>query len=157
MNIVLIVIGKTDKAFVEAGASEYFKRVKRYCNFDFKVIRDIKNTKNISQTVQKGLEGEKILSEVGNSDFVVLLDENGKEFNSRGFASFINKQMISGLKNLTFVIGGPYGFSEIVYKRANAKVSLSQMTFSHQIIRLIFAEQLYRAFSIIRNEPYHHD
>ncbi|PLX05792.1 MAG: 23S rRNA (pseudouridine(1915)-N(3))-methyltransferase RlmH [Marinilabiliales bacterium] len=157
MNIKLLVIGKTDKDFVQKGYDEYFKRIKRYCKFDFQVIKDIKKSKNLSTDQQNKLEGEKILSEISPSDHVVLLDENGKEFNSRGFASFLNKSLVSGMKNLIFVIGGPYGFSEEVYKRANIKVSLSKMTFSHQLIRLIFAEQLYRAFSILNNEPYHHD
>lgn len=157
MNITLLVIGKTDKSFIDQGIEEYFKRVKRYIKFDFKVIKDIKNTKNISEAVQKKMEGEKILSEISNSDFVVLLDENGKEFNSRDFAGFLSKRMVSGIKNLVFVIGGPYGFSEDVYTRSNQQVSLSKMTYSHQLVRLVFAEQLYRAFSIIKNEPYHHD
>ncbi len=157
MNITLLVIGKTDKSFIDQGIEEYFKRVKRYIKFEFKVIKDIKNTKNISEAVQKKMEGEKILSEISNSDFVVLLDENGKGFNSRGFADFLSKRMLSGIKNLVFVIGGPYGFSEEVYSRSNQKISLSKMTYSHQLVRLVFAEQLYRAFSIIKNEPYHHD
>ncbi len=157
MNINFTVIGKTDISFVNSGTDEYFKRIKRYINFDFRVIKDIKNTKNIDENTQKQLEGEKILASVNPSDIVVLLDENGKEYNSKDFALFIEKQMISSVKNLIFIVGGPYGFSDSVYKRANYKLSLSQMTFSHQIIRLIFAEQLYRAFSIINNEPYHHE
>jgi len=157
MNIKLLVIGKTDKDFVEKGYEEYFKRVKRYCRFNFQIIKDIKKGKNLTEALQKKQEGEKLMAEFNHSDYVVLLDENGKEFNSRGFADFLNKSLVSGTKNLIFVIGGPYGFSEEVYKRANIKISLSKMTFSHQIIRLIFAEQLYRAFSILKNEPYHHD
>lgn len=157
MNIKLLVIGKTDKSFVQEGCDEYFKRVKRYCKFEFKVIRDIKKSKNLNTKEQNKIEGEKILDEINTSDYLVLLDENGKEFNSRGFASFLNKSLVSGMKNLIFVVGGPYGFSDEVYKRANIKLSLSKMTYSHQIIRLIFAEQLYRAFSILNNEPYHHD
>ncbi len=157
MNIKLLVIGKTDKDFVEKGYEEYFKRIKRYCGFSFKVIKDIKKGKNLTETLQKKQEGEKLLAEFNNSDHIVLLDENGKTFNSRGFSQFLNKTLVSGTKNLIFVIGGPYGFSEEVYSRANVKISLSEMTFSHQLIRLIFAEQLYRAFSILNNEPYHHD
>lgn len=157
MNISLTVIGKTDNSFVSEGYDEYFKRIKRYLKFEFKVIRDIKNSGSLDENVQKKMEGEKILEEISNSDVVVLLDENGKEFSSREFASFISKQMNASVKNLIFVVGGPYGFSEDVYKRANFKISLSRMTFSHQLIRLIFAEQLYRAFAIINNEPYHHD
>ncbi|MDD3740708.1 MAG: 23S rRNA (pseudouridine(1915)-N(3))-methyltransferase RlmH [Bacteroidales bacterium] len=157
MNICLLAVGKTDFNFVNTGTEEYFKRVKRYVNFDFRVIKDIKNSKNIDNSLQKQLEGEKIISNITNNDIIVLLDENGKEMNSKIFSGFIQKQMNNSVKNLVFIIGGAYGFSEEVYKRANYKISLSQMTFSHQIIRLIFAEQLYRAFSIINNEPYHHE
>jgi 23S rRNA (pseudouridine1915-N3)-methyltransferase len=157
MNINLTVIGKTDSSFVSEGYEEYFKRIKRYLKFEFKVIRDIKNSGSLDENVQKKMEGEKILEGISALDVVVLLDENGKEFSSREFAGFISKQMNASVKNLIFVVGGPYGFSEEVYKRANYKISLSRMTFSHQLIRLIFAEQLYRAFAIINNEPYHHD
>jgi 23S rRNA (pseudouridine1915-N3)-methyltransferase len=157
MNIILTVIGKTDNSFVAEGYEEYFKRIKRYLKFEFKVIRDIKNSGNLDENVQKKMEGEKILEGITSSDIIVLLDENGKEFTSREFAGFISKQMNASVKNLVFIVGGPYGFSEEVYKRANYKISLSRMTFSHQLIRLIFAEQLYRAFAIINNEPYHHD
>jgi len=157
MNILLLVVGKTDEKYLEEGIGKYFKRISRYINFEFKIIRDIKNAKNISEDIQKKLEGEKILEEINNADIVSLLDENGKEFGSREFAGYITKQMNAGIKRLVFVIGGPYGFSEQVYARADNKVSLSRLTFSHQLVRLIFAEQLYRAFSIIKNEPYHHD
>lgn len=157
MNIILTVIGKTDNSFVAEGYEEYFKRIKRYLKFEFKVIRDIKNSGNLDENVQKKMEGEKILEGITSSDIIVLLDENGKEFSSREFAGFISKQMNASVKNLVFIVGGPYGFSEEVYHRANYKISLSRMTFSHQLIRLIFAEQLYRAFAIINNEPYHHD
>jgi 23S rRNA (pseudouridine1915-N3)-methyltransferase len=157
MNIILTVIGKTDNSFVAEGYEEYFKRIKRYLKFEFKVIRDIKNSGSLDENVQKKMEGEKILEGITSSDIIVLLDENGKEFSSREFAGFISKQMNASVKNLVFIVGGPYGFSEEVYKRANYKISLSRMTFSHQLIRLIFAEQLYRAFAIINNEPYHHD
>lgn len=157
MNIILTVIGKTDNSFVSEGCDEYFKRIKRYLKFEFKVIRDLKNSGNLDENVQKKMEGDKILDGILDSDVVVLLDENGKEFSSREFAGFVSKQMNASVKSLVFVVGGPYGFSEEVYKRANYKISLSRMTFSHQLIRLIFAEQLYRAFAIINNEPYHHD
>ncbi len=157
MNISFTVVGKTDAPFVNEGSEEYFKRIKRYINFDFRVIKDLKNTKNLDENLQKQQEGEKILSLITGSDIVVLLDENGKEFNSKEFAGFIEKQMINSVKNLIFIVGGPYGFSDAVYSRANYKISLSRMTFSHQLIRIIFAEQLYRAFSIINNEPYHHE
>ena len=157
MNIKLIVIGKTDEAYLEAGIEKYSKRIGKYVNYSYKIIKDIKNTKNLSEEVQKRQEGEKILEETSNTDILVLLDENGKTVNSREFSEFISKQMLSGIKNLVFIIGGPYGFSKEVYERANYKLSLSKMTFSHQLVRLIFAEQLYRAFTIINNEPYHHD
>lgn len=157
MNIVLLVVGKTDKDFVNAAVDEYFKRVKHYVNFNFVVIKDVKNAKNVSTAQQNKLEGEKILESLSASDFVVLLDERGRELTSKEFAGFIEKQSVSGLKNLVFVIGGPYGFSEEVYQRANYKLSLSKMTFSHQFVRAIFAEQLYRALSIINNDPYHHE
>lgn len=157
MNINLVVVGKTDSSFINEGVDEYFKRVKRYINFEFKIVKDIKNAKNIDFNLQKQLEGDKILLNITAQEVVVLLDENGTQFSSKDFAGYIEKQMNASIKNLTFVIGGPYGFSEAMYKRANYKISLSKMTFSHQIIRLIFAEQLYRAFSIINNEPYHHE
>ncbi|MBN2776320.1 MAG: 23S rRNA (pseudouridine(1915)-N(3))-methyltransferase RlmH [Bacteroidales bacterium] len=157
MNIQLLVIGKTDKNYIETGIEEYAKRIKRYSNFDLKIIKDIKNTKNLNEIVQKKLEGDKIFENINTNDYVVLLDENGQQPNSRGFAELLNKTLISGTKNLIFVVGGPYGFSQEVYNRANAKISLSKLTFSHQLVRLVFAEQLYRAFSILNNEPYHHD
>jgi 23S rRNA (pseudouridine1915-N3)-methyltransferase len=157
MNILLIAVGKTDLNSISHLCEDYFKRIKRYINFEFKIIKDIKTTAKTNESIQKKLEGEKILSELSSSDFVVLLDEKAKEFTSREFASFLEKQMNMSTKNLIFVIGGAYGFSQEVYDRANLKFSLSQMTFSHQIIRIIFAEQLYRAFTIINNEPYHHD
>jgi len=157
MNINFTAVGKTDISFVNEGTEEYFKRIKRYVNFEFRVIKDIKNTKNLDENVQKQLEGEKILLTLGNNDVVVLLDENGKDMSSKELSVFLEKQMNSSVKNLVFVVGGPYGFSDPVYHRADFKISLSRMTFSHQLIRLIFAEQLYRAFTIIKNEPYHHE
>lgn len=157
MKICLYVIGKTDFSFVNTGTEEYFKRIKRYVNFSYIVIKDIKVTKNIDNLKQKQLEGERIIASLSDNEVVVLLDENGKEMSSKDFAGFIQKQMNQSVKKLVFIIGGAYGFSDEVYKRANYKISLSQMTFSHQIIRLIFAEQLYRAYSIINNEPYHHE
>lgn len=157
MNIQLLLIGKTDKTHIETDIKEYAKRINRYCKFEIKVIKDIKNSKNMSVSLQKKLEGEKILAEVSISSQVVLLDEKGKQTDSKGFADFINQNLVLGTKNLIFVVGGPYGFSEDVYKRANVKISLSKMTFSHQLVRIIFAEQLYRAFSILNNKPYHHD
>ncbi|HNQ67216.1 MAG TPA: 23S rRNA (pseudouridine(1915)-N(3))-methyltransferase RlmH [Bacteroidales bacterium] len=157
MNICLYAVGKTNFSFVITGTEEYYKRIKRYINFDFKVIKDIKNSKSLDTIQQKELEGVKILESLTTNDVVILLDEKGKQMNSLDFAGFIQKKMNSSIKSLVFIIGGAYGFSDDVYKRADYKISLSQMTFSHQLIRLIFAEQLYRAFSIINKEPYHHE
>ena len=135
----------------------YEKRIKNITGFEKIVIPDIKNTKNLSENQQKEKEGSLLLSKLSTADYVVLLDEKGKETGSRGFAVFLQKQMNAGLKNLVFVVGGPYGFSEAVYKRANSKIALSQMTFSHQLVRVIFLEQLYRGLAILNNHPYHHD
>jgi len=156
MKIKLIQIGKTDDKCVEALVQKYKKRLKSYINFEILTIPDIKNNKNLSEAQQKQKEGDLILDKISTSDYLVLLDENGKEFTSEKFAVFLQKQMNSGIKNLIFIIGGPYGFSEAVYQRANSKLSLSQMTFSHQLVRSIFLEQLYRGYSIIHNHPYHH-
>lgn len=156
MKATLLVIGKTDKDFVKKGIDEYQKRLVHYLPFEFKIIPDLKNTKNLSENQQKQKEGELILEKLKPTDTLILLDENGKEFSSVGFSKFMEQKMISGTRNLVFVIGGPYGFSEEVYKKAQGKVSLSKMTFSHQMIRMIFIEQLYRAMTIIKGEPYHH-
>ena len=157
MNIELIVVGKTDLKEVDALVSMYSKRLSHYIRFGITYLPDLRNTKNLSEAQQKSGEGEMILAALQPSDCVVLLDEGGKEFRSVAFAEWIERKMASGLRRLVFIIGGPYGFSEVVYGRADAKISLSQMTFSHQIVRAIFAEQLYRAFTIIRHEPYHHE
>jgi len=157
MNINLIVVGKTTDKVVILGIEKYLKRMKRYLKFQIDTIPYTKNTKNMSESEIKLKEGESILNKISSTDFVVLLDEKGKEYSSVGFSSFISKKMVQGTKRLVFIIGGAYGFSDAVYKKAHAKISLSQMTFSHQIIRLIFMEQLYRAFTIINNEPYHHE
>jgi len=156
MTIKLIAIGKTDDKNLISLIEEYSKRLSFYIKFEFEIIPDIKNVKNLSEAQQKEKEGELILQKISNQDDVLLLDENGKQFSSLHFADFLQKKMNSGIKNLVFVIGGPYGFSETVYKRATGKLSLSAMTFSHQMIRLFFIEQLYRGFTILRNEPYHH-
>lgn len=156
MKATLLVIGKTDKDFVKKGIDEYQKRLVHYLPFEFKIIPDLKNTKNLSENQQKQKEGELILEKLKPTDTLILLDENGKEFSSVGFSKFMEQKMVSGTRNLVFVIGGPYGFSEEVYKKAQGKVSLSKMTFSHQMIRMIFIEQLYRAMTIIKGEPYHH-
>ena len=157
MKIELAVIGKTSIDYLKQGIDEYIKRLKHYVPFEIKYIDDIKNTKNISEDQQKRTEGAKILSLLDKSDFVVLLDEHGKEYTSIQYSSYIQKRMLSGAKKVVFVIGGPYGFSQEVYDRANDKISFSKMTFNHEMIRLIFTEQLYRAYTIINHEPYHHE
>ncbi|MGY5847196.1 23S rRNA (pseudouridine(1915)-N(3))-methyltransferase RlmH [Salegentibacter sp. HM20] len=156
MTIKLLCIGKTDNRQLQELIEVYFKRIQFYNKFELEVIPDLKKLKNIDENQQKRLEGEKILAGIVASDFVILLDENGKQFSSEGFADYLQKQFNSGRKQLIFIIGGPYGFSEEVYQRADSKISLSKMTFSHQMVRLFFTEQLYRAFTILKNEPYHH-
>lgn len=156
MNIKLIAIGKTDNKQLQTLIDEYQKRLSFYVKFELDIIPDIKNVKNLSEVQQKEKEGELILSKIAATDQLVLLDENGKNFSSVEFASELQKKMNSGIKTLVFVIGGPYGFSETVYLKAQGKISLSKMTFSHQMVRLFFIEQLYRGFTILKNEPYHH-
>lgn len=157
MKIKLIVIGKTDQSFLRDGIQLYHKRIPHYLPFEYLIIPDIKNTRKLSENQQKIKEGELILSQIKAGDELILLDEKGKDFRSIDFARFLEKKMLGGVKNLIFTIGGPYGFSEAVYQKAIAKVSLSKMTFSHQLIRLIFSEQLYRALTILKGEPYHHE
>lgn len=156
MNIKLIAVGKTDNPALQQLISTYEKRLSYYINFELQLLPDIKNSKSLSEEQQKIKEGELILSYVEPSHHFILLDERGKEYTSIAFADELQKKMNTGIKQLTFVIGGPYGFSQAVYQRANSKLSLSKLTFSHQMIRLFFVEQLYRAFTILRNEPYHH-
>ncbi len=157
MKITLLVIGKTDAVYIKDGLDVYLKRLKHYVNFEIQVIPDIKKVKNSSVENQKKREGELILSKNDSGKELHLFDENGKSFSSRQLAGFLEKKMASGLKELVFVIGGPYGFSEEVYKNASSKISLSRLTFSHQMVRLLCTEQIYRAFTILKNEPYHHD
>ena len=157
MNIELVVVGKTDMKEVEALVQMYTKRLNHYVRFAITTIADVRNTKKLSEAEQKRLEGEAILKLITDSDHVTLLDEHGAELRSIEFADLIQRRMSAGTKRLVFVIGGPYGFSDAVYARANSKLSLSKMTFSHQIVRAIFTEQLYRAFTIIKGEPYHHE
>tara|TARA_R110001632_G_scaffold152588_2_gene270281 strand:- start:14922 stop:15395 length:474 start_codon:yes stop_codon:yes gene_type:complete len=157
MKIKLLVIGKTDDKNLNQLIENYQNRLKHYIGFQLEIIPDIKNVKNLSQLQQKEKEGELILAKLQNTDQLVLLDEKGKEFRSIDFANFLQKKMNSGIKQLVLVIGGPYGFSENVYKKAIGKISLSKMTFSHQMIRLFVVEQLYRGFTILKNEPYHHE
>ena len=157
MNIELIVVGKTDSAEVEALVAMYAKRINRYCKFAVTTIADVRNTRNMAASRQKQLEGEMILKNIVEGDFLVLMDERGTQYTSLEYAQWLQKRMLSGVKRLVLVIGGPYGFSDDVHSRADGKISLSKMTFSHQIVRAIFAEQLYRAFTILHNEPYHHE
>jgi 23S rRNA (pseudouridine1915-N3)-methyltransferase len=157
MNIELIVVGKTDMKEVEALVAMYTKRLNHYVKFAITTLADVRNTKNLSAAEQKRMEGEAILRLITDSDHLMLLDEHGLELRSIEFADLLQKRMSAGTKRLVFVIGGPYGFSDAVYQRANSKLSLSKMTFSHQIVRAIFTEQLYRAFTILKNEPYHHE
>lgn len=156
MKIKLLVIGKTDNNHLKYLTNDYLNRLKHYISFEIHIIPDVRKAKNLSENNQKRLEGEEIFKRINPGDELILLDENGKSLSSEDFSKFLQKKINSGLKNLIFVIGGPYGFSEEIYNRANRKLSLSKMTFSHQMVRLFFVEQLYRAFTILRNEPYHH-
>lgn len=156
MKIKLLAIGKTDNKALLSLMDEYQQRLKHYIKFEFEVIQDIKNAKNLSESQQKEKEGELILSKLQPTDELVLLDENGSQFTSVEFSNFLQKKMNAGTKQLVLVIGGPYGFSEAVFATASGKISLSKMTFSHQMIRVFVIEQLYRAFTILKNEPYHH-
>lgn len=156
MQIKLLAVGKTDSAAIAELTEIYTKRLTRYIRFEIQIIPDLKKRAKLSFEQQKKQEGDLILNQLSPSDFVVLLDEAGKQFTSMAFADYLQQRLNSGIKTLVFVIGGPYGFAEEVYQRANSKLSLSKMTFSHQMVRLFFAEQLYRAFSILNNEPYHH-
>ncbi len=156
MNIKLLCVGKTDNKQLQALVDEYSKRLNFYIKYSIETLPDIKNVKNLSEQEQKTKEGALILSKLGPYDHLVLFDENGKSFSSVGFSKFLQKKMNSGIKTLVFVIGGPYGFSQEVYNKAIGKVSLSQMTFSHQMVRLFITEQIYRGFTILKGEPYHH-
>lgn len=156
MKILLLLIGKTDASYLAEAIEEYKSRLTHYAPFELLVLPDIKNSRNMSETRQKEREGGLILKQLQPGDCLVLLDENGREFSSVQFASYMEKKMQAIPKRLIFAIGGPYGFSDEVYKAAQEKISLSRMTFSHQMVRLIFLEQLYRAFTILNNEPYHH-
>lgn len=156
MKILLLVIGKTDEDYLITGVKKYVGRLGHYVSFEMKEIPDIRNRKTLSEEQQKKSESFLLLSQFQAGDYIILLDENGKQFTSVDFSENLEKLMASGSKRIVFVIGGPYGFSQDVYAKANAKMSLSPMTFSHQMVRLIFVEQLYRAFTILKGEPYHH-
>ena len=157
MKIKLILVGKTNATYLIEGEKEYEKRLKYYCKLEELLIPDIKKGGKLSEMDLKKREGSLILSKLDNSDYMILLDDKGKGFSSTEFAALIQQKMISSVKTLVFVVGGAFGFSDEVYQRANAKLSLSKMTFSHQMVRLIFKEQLYRAFSILKGEKYHHE
>ena len=156
MTINLLVIGKTDNKNLQSLIEEYQKRITYYNKFNFEIIPDLKKTKNLTEDQQKQKEGELILKSLKSSDVLILLDEKGIQMDSIRFSLYLQKHMNSGIKQLVFVIGGPYGFSNEVHKKAQGKLSLSKMTFSHQMVRLFFVEQLYRGFTILKNEPYHH-
>lgn len=156
MKITLILNGKTEDEYLQKGITVFEQRLKHYLPFESIVIPALKNTKALSVEQQKQKEGELVLKALQPSDRLILLDENGKEYSSLQFSAFLQQQMNSGIKNLVLVVGGPYGFSEELYKRANGKIALSKMTFSHQMVRLFLVEQVYRAMTILKNEPYHH-
>ena len=157
MKIKIIAIGKTVSKYLSEGEMDYLKRLQHYIKVEKIEFPDIKNAKNKTQDQIKAEEGQMMLKAFKSSDLIVLLDENGKERTSREFSEWLQNMMNHGLKEITFVIGGPYGFSGEVYNAAHEKLSLSRMTFNHQMIRMLFFEQLYRGFTILRNEPYHHD
>jgi 23S rRNA (pseudouridine1915-N3)-methyltransferase len=156
MKITLMIVGKTEDAYLKEGVDKYLKRLKHYTKIEVVEIAELKNTKALTPEQQKTKEAELILKKLTPLDHVILLDENGMELSSQQFAAWIDKKAIGSVSNLVFIVGGPYGFDPDVYGRANDKISLSRMTFSHQMVRLFFAEQLYRAFTIIKGEPYHH-
>ena len=157
MKIKLVAVGKTDDKNLQTLIDAYQNRLKHYIQFEIEIIPDIKNVKNLSELQQKEKEGELILKILTATDVLILLDENGSSFNSVAFSDYLQKKMNAGIKQMVLVIGGPYGFSEAVYKQSQGKIALSKMTFSHQMIRLFVVEQLYRAFTILKNEPYHHE
>jgi len=157
VKILVFFLGKTDKKYVKEGIDDYAARIGFYLPFEMKVIPDLKNSNSLSVEMKKEKEGQLILEQVNKSDQLVLLDEKGIEFSSVEFSQWIGKKMIAGIRQLVFIVGGAYGFSEAVYQRADHKISLSRLTFSHQMVRMIFAEQLYRAMTILKKEPYHHD
>lgn len=157
MKIKLLAIGKTDDKNLIQLIDTYQKRLQHYVKFELEIIPDLKNAKNLSEAQQKEKEGELLLKKLQNTDQLVLLDDKGKTFSSIEFSNYLQKKMNSGIKQLVLAIGGPYGFSAAVYQKATGKISLSKMTFSHQMIRLFVVEQIYRGFTILKNEPYHHE
>lgn len=157
MKGVLIVVGKTTDKRFEAVTQEYIERIRHYIPFTVEVIPELKNTKGLSQDEQKKREGELIQKNLQPGDYVVLLDEHGSERSSMDFASWIQKKMAAGPKRLVFIVGGPYGFSDAIHQKGNEEISFSRMTLSHQMIRMFFVEQIYRAMTILNGEPYHHE
>jgi 23S rRNA (pseudouridine1915-N3)-methyltransferase len=157
MKITFLTVGKTEDAYLKEGIDKYVKRLKHYIKLELIDLPELKNTKALTEQQQKTKEAELILKKIAPLDHVVLLDEKGLEFTSKQFAAYLDKKSISSTSSMVFVVGGPYGFDQSVYERANDQLSLSRMTFSHQMIRLFFTEQLYRAYTIIKGEPYHHE
>jgi 23S rRNA (pseudouridine1915-N3)-methyltransferase len=157
MKITLLSIGKTEDAYIKEGIDKYLKRLKHYTKLELTELPELKNTKALTQEQQKTKEAEMLHKKFAPTDFVILLDEKGSELSSSQFAGYLDKKAIGSVSSIVFVIGGPYGFDASVYQRANDKLSLSRMTFSHQMVRLFFVEQLYRAYTIIKGEPYHHE
>ncbi len=157
MKITLAVVGKTVAGYLKQGIEDYERRLSHYVPFEIRYVEDARNTRHLTDSQQRASEGKRILALFDRSDFVVLLDEHGRERTSMEFAAYVQKRLSSGTRRVVFVVGGPYGFSPEVYARANDKISFSKMTFSHEMIRLIFTEQLYRAFTILNHEPYHHE
>ena len=156
VKITLLLVGATDKKYLIEGIEDYQKRLIHYLPFEIRILADIKNSRHLSADQQKEREGKALLDLVSSGDELVLLDVEGAEYSSPGLANWIEKRMLSGTKQVLFVVGGPYGFSDAVYKRADSKMSLSKLTFPHQLVRVLFIEQLYRAMTIIKGEPYHH-
>lgn len=157
MNIKLVVVGKTEEKYLKEGIDIFEKRLKFYIPYEMIIIHSLKDTKNLSPQMVKEREGELIIKQVSKADKVILFDEMGEEFRSIEYANFLQKNMNAGIKTICFVVGGAFGFSDEVYKIANLKIAMSKMTFSHQMIRLMIVEQLYRAFTILKNEPYHNE
>lgn len=156
MKITLLLVGKTDDSTIGQLVDDYTKRLNHYVSFNQQALPDLKKTKHLTQEHQKQQEGNLLMAQIAPADYVILLDEKGKQYSSIRFSEFIQKQLNSGVKHVVFVVGGPFGFSDLLYERSNALLSLSPMTFSHQMVRLFFTEQLYRAFTILKGEPYHH-
>lgn len=156
MKITLMTVGKTTTGYLKQGIDEYMRRLSHYVQCDIQCIGDVKNTRNLTEQQQKLAEGKALLDAINSTDWVTLLDERGSEFTSVDFSRYVQRRMSSGLRRLVFVVGGPYGFSPEVYARANDRLSLGRMTLPHELVRLVFVEQLYRAFTILRHEPYHH-